>query len=113
MTSGVTVGDYRLEKMCKHGFATPVACPICKGEVGKATPAQMVYVTENGNAFHYPKNCEVLLLGQAEERDAWLANETVKAWMPSPLLGSRLPTRSAMAGLRNSRTGMIARLEIR
>ena len=80
MTRGVPVGDYRLEEMCKHGFATPVDCPICKGEVGKPTPSQMVFMTENGSAYHYSRNCQVLLLGQAEERDAWLANDTVNAW---------------------------------
>ncbi|MFM8946343.1 MAG: hypothetical protein ACKOJC_06490, partial [Actinomycetota bacterium] len=64
MSPEVGVGDYQLDEMCKHGFQTPVDCPICKGQVEERKPKRMVYVTEYGEVYHFSMQCDALELGQ-------------------------------------------------
>lgn len=63
------MSDYQLEEMCKHGFPTPVDCPICKGQVEKPKPSKMVYVTEYGEVYHYSMNCHALEIGHERVRE--------------------------------------------
>ena len=56
--------NHRLEEMCKHGFETPLVCPICKDKLDEVLSPRFVYITAGGTHYHFSPNCHALELGQ-------------------------------------------------
>lgn len=50
--------------MCKHGFETPLDCPICKDNLDEIKSPRFVYVTAGGTHYHFSPSCTALELGQ-------------------------------------------------
>ncbi|MFM2046199.1 MAG: hypothetical protein RL383_276 [Actinomycetota bacterium] len=60
------ITDYRLEEQCKHGFETPIVCPICEGRVDTPSNTRDVHVVDNAHAQAYHSRTDCPMLRNAE-----------------------------------------------